>query len=333
MFEFLFKKTKRTSKSKTTKKISKRTHKIKYKKDIKVLTFNVFWAAMMASKKSADKGKLADICYTLKDSHPDNKNVCLHNVVEFFDDIVKEYGILDFLAIQEAHGWKEIVKNSAHLNKMGYIHHSINLSNGATADFITLYNHKKYKLLGFKYGDLSEGRPYHILFLTHLKNHKNYIFINFHNEHNFKETNLTEGLSKDLTNGILCLNNKTKHKYENVEKMKGDDITDLLNKYYHIITAGDTNDHGRFDYWKGIKPFNVEPLNSINVSTQNHKPPNTCCSLYRLKKGEDSKYGDYIMISDDLKFEKSNFIPDAFEHDFTKYPTSDHLPSMAIIQG
>jgi hypothetical protein len=335
------KKTNKSTKHTTTKKTTRkririqtrtRTHKNKYKNNIKVLTFNVFWAAMMASKKSAEKGKLADICYTLKDSHPDNKNVCLHNVVEFFDDVIKEYGMLDFIAIQEAHGWKEIVKNSSHLNKMGYIHHSINLTTGATADFITLYNHKKYKLLGFKYGDLSEGRQYHILFLTNIKNHTNYIFINFHNEHNLNQSSLSEGLSNDLSNGILCLNDKTRHIYENAEKMKIVDIKDLLNKYYHIITAGDTNDHGRFDYWKGIKPFNIEPLNSINVSTQNHKPPNTCCSLYRLKKGEDSKYGDYIMISDELQFEKSNFIPDAFEHDFTKSPTSDHLPSMAIIK-
>jgi hypothetical protein len=37
------------------------------------------------------------------------------------------------------------------------------------------------------------------------------------------------------------------------------------------------------------------------------------------------------MISDGLKYRRSNFVPRTFKSDFRKTPTSDHLPSMANI--
>jgi len=297
--------------------------------DIKVLTFNIFWAAMMASESSAKKGKLADVCYQLKENHSDNKNVCLHNVVKFFDDTIKAYGILDFIAIQEAYGWKEIIESSQYLSKIGFIHHSIKIDEDSKADYCTIYNHLKYDLLGFKCGDISTARPYHILFLKDKKSKENIIFINFHNDHGVNHTELSKALSKNLKKGIICSGNR--FQFENSEKIKEVDISSLLVDKYHIITAGDTNDHGKYDYWKGITPLLTSHFKDIKVSTHSNKPPKTCCSLYRLKKGEDSKYGDYIMISDGLKYRRPNFIPRTFKADFRKTPTSDHLPSMANI--
>ena len=95
---------------------------------------------------------------------------------------------------------------------------------------------------------------------------------------------------------------------------------------------GDTNDHGK-DLWRGFK-INGRTTKSI-------KPPYTCCvpegrKTYLRKtsgKSDDDKYGDYILINDKLTYKIRNGVPIYFEKNGLVFPTSDHLPVVAIIKS
>jgi hypothetical protein len=108
-----------------------------------------------------------------------------------------------------------------------------------------------------------------------------------------------------------------------------------------IIMAGDTNDSVGINFWQGMTPFIQTPgLDTIQVNTKTIPPPRTCCVGERsLRKkrpihGEDTFYGDYIMISQNLNYlthGSSSLIPRDFNILANRNPTSDHLPVVATI--
>jgi len=130
---------------------------------------------------------------------------------------------------------------------------------------------------------------------------------------------------------------------------------------YGIIFMGDTNDQGRRDLWKEDEDKDKDnhtlftPLKELGITTEvsskGTQPPNSCCSGRRnlrpikvdtdgyipttnLDKDDsmdtDNKYGDYILISENLTYESKNVIP-KFPTNAKLFPTSDHLPVVSVI--
>ena len=267
------------------------------------------------------------------------------NVVNIIDNINIKYSerIFDFIALQEATNYIDIIKHSKFLSKMLYVH-----SRQKNEDMITLYNHNKYKLEAVSHGNLSDSkndeRPIQILFLHDLQNfNKKIIFINLHKSHSKKIDH--DEIQYIISNSILT-NGKIiyyKKNYKNINKHKND-ISNILNNFSKsiIIMAGDFND----SLWdKNIKPFKYTnkkyKLHNIIVNT-NTKPPNTCCTpsiekhLLRKNNITKEKYiSDYILVSKNIEEVKSNFIPskNIIGKDAHIKPSSDHLPIISILHS
>jgi endonuclease/exonuclease/phosphatase family metal-dependent hydrolase len=302
---------------------------------IKVLTYNLCWGCMVADKTSKFDNTalpLATTCETLRTEN-NNQHVCLQNIAIFIDKTCQDY---DFIGTQENGNWVELNNASTVLKGMGYVAH---LTDNGKVKFVTYYNTNKYTLLGGKAGDLiiakssEQGRPYQILFLEDNKTKNNIIFVNVHNSHNNGRKRILENF-KALSNGFIANGSTTidlKSDYGN------SDISSLIaNKEFEVIMTGDHNDSStkESNFHQGIKPFansTYPNLKDINLSTQKHIPPKSCCDTTRAKKNKDFRYGDYILISDNLEFIMPNKIPD-LNYDSSAYPTSDHLPVIAEIK-
>jgi hypothetical protein len=286
---------------------------------------------MVANNTSQYDGTAQPLANKCHDLHEKTKqNTCLLNVANFIDKECHDY---DFIGTQENGNWEELNSASNTLSKMGYIVH---LTNKGMVKFVTYYNPDRYTLLGGKVGDLiipspkEEGRPYQILFFVDKQTKKDILFINVHNSHNNGRTRIKTNF-RDIASGFMM---KKGEQSINLESNYGnDDITSLIkDKTFYVMMTGDHNDHGNIKeskYWKGIKPFelsNYPNLKNIKLSTNNVEPPFTCCDTTRKKKNGDFRYGDYILISDNLKFIKNNTIS-TIEYDSDNYPTSDHLPA------
>ena len=252
---------------------------------------------------------------------------CMFNVASFINTSAGAEGY-DFVALQEATNYNKIRENSEILKKMGYVHHKIGPS-----DLATFYDTSKYKILAFKVGNIEsktkDSRPYQIIFLEGILDCNYYIFVNLHNGHKNDKNLLIGQLSKDINIGTLADGKKD---YIDI-KNKNEDISSIINgKNFKIIVAGDFNDHGSYNYWQNFIPFEKTSFDNLkNITVLSNLPPNTCCvgqSSIRKNKGEDTMYGDYILSN--LKFIKENYIPDGFDYDAEKFPTSDHLPVRAM---
>jgi hypothetical protein len=106
-------------------------------------------------------------------------NKCVVNVITTIEKIsIKGNNNYDFVALQEASNWSRIRDKSERLKTMGYVHHRV----GSTkeVDLVTFYDNTKYELTFIKVGQISNGRPYHILILRNRKTGSSYIFINLH---------------------------------------------------------------------------------------------------------------------------------------------------------
>jgi len=297
--------------------------------NIKVLSWNVFYASMLGS---TNKGDLPNLCRSkmIKGVKGNYLNQCLINVATFID--VDNY---EFVALQEAEKWKDIFDNSAKLQRMGgYVQNKERLN-----ELVTFYDKSKFQILAVKAGNIGtkSGRPYQIIFFYNNKDCKYYIFINLHNEHGLDKTKLQNELSKALTNGIE--NPVDNYEYD---KANETDISNIINgKKFIIILAGDTNDHDIGKYWEGFKPFGssgIEDLKDITISNKlKTPPPLTCCrgetNPIRSAKNQDKLYGDYILVSDNITILKNNYVPADFEYDAKKFPTSDHLPVAIELQS
>jgi len=363
-------KTKISRRNKRKTKISRR-NKLKVGGDpghIKVISYNLSWGSMVGDPDDSSAKLLAETCRDAKKEvgHESDPTVCLTNVRAFLEKECREE-LVDFIALQEASvSWKIIVEGSEIFKNMCYVHSKVLYKSNPEededdADLCTIYNNEKFKLLYTAYGntnkDGTDGRPYHILFLEKILDKKKYIFINFHNGHDISRDALENSL---LISKINDFSKEKLPRFENIQDFQPVTIEQFIREYTlspdtHIIMAGDTNDLNKNKYWIGIKPFKhskIDLLKDINISTKDVRPPYTCCigrdkirdgkieiildNAPPRKRGEakDNKYGDYIMISDELEYIQNNYIPDPddFQRDARLNPTSDHLPVIAIIR-
>ena len=305
-------------------------------KKINILSWNVSWGCMSGNNdglKDRTAYALAKYCKELRDKDPSNGNPCLNNVADFID----KSNPYDFVGLQECKNWKNIMRKSNFLKKMGYINHIIEGREGVHVDLTTFYDKKIYKVLAVKVGNLIasnfDARPYHIIFLSDVYNNY-YIFINLHNGHgsNYDKNNLERSLSFELENGIDVSKSKNKN-FCNIKNKS--DISEIINgKYFKVIIVGDFNDHGSHNFWKGIKPFRYTKFTNLqNITVKSYKkPPKTCCiGGYNIRKTHsDVLYGDYILLNkNDFNIIDLNYIPIEFNMDAYVYPTSDHIPIKA----
>jgi hypothetical protein len=341
----------KNSRRKTKNRKNSRNYRLKtvggVVEEIKVISYNISWGSMSGNTNDSTAIKLATECKDRPKS-PNDPTVCLTNIRHFLDMQIATNPTIDFIALQEALNWKVIIEGSDNLQQMGYVHHKVafKIPNGSLlyADLCTLYNHNKFKLLGVNCGninkDKTDGRPYHMLFLEKKSNNKKYIFINFHNGHRINIDALQGNLLYDNFKDVSQIRTTT---FEDIQDLPSKPIEAFMREHIflehtNVIMAGDTNDHGRSNFWQGIMPFassNIPTLRNIVVNTKSAQPPNTCCvgrDSIRQRKGEDNLYGDYIMISNELEYIKPNYIPEDFEQNANIFITSDHLPVMAIIK-
>lgn len=296
---------------------------------IAVLSYNLSFGAMLANEASIRNRsafRLAQYCKEKRQEVGDH--VCLNNVVKIID-MVNNSTPYDFVALQECPNWRLIHQHSKKLNDMGYIHHKIS----KYTELATFYNYKRYKVLAIKVDQLVKGRPYQIIFLQERSSYNYYIFINLHNMHYSSKQMLEKQLSNKLQYGIKNTNRKY---LSDLHKYYPSNISDIINnKIFRVIIAGDFNDEGR-NYWTGLRPFKYTQfpnLQKIVVKTDK-KPPKTCCigeKHLRERKNEDHSESDYILHNKLLTVIKPNYVPlKKTQYKAEYFPTSDHLPIMAI---
>ena len=319
-----------------------------------ILTYNVCWGCMAAnetSSKNVTAYNLAKKCKDLSNkssgSHP-----CLDNVTNILIN-----GNYDIIGLQEVVNFNIIYdKLKGKKNIYNYVHSKVINKQNIHINIVTIYDKNKYKILYIKSGNIEtidknigrtdrkelveDGRPYQILFLNRIIDSKKFIFINLHNGHNISKDILIKNLSYNLNNVFNVIgtsqniNNADMYseKYKYIDIITTRDFLDKNN--IHVIVAGDFNDHGRFNYWDELKIFNnskIPELSEISVSSQSFEPPpKSCCQTKRVNT-MDPFYGDYILISENLKYITNNKIPTDFNPNHNKCPTSDHMPIMAKI--
>ena len=269
-------------------------------KKINILCWNVSWGSMAKNTNDTTAKYLAGYC---KEISNNRISKCLENVSGFIDDSGKKY---DFIALQEATNWELIKKNSKLLSQMNYLHHK-----NTNEDLITFYDQSKYKLLDFN--RKMESKNHQIMFFYGILDSNYYILINLHIGHRIPIEKVERMISKNMEKNFK-VNNDIK---------------------FSVIVTGDFNDHGHSDYWKGLKPFKYTKFTNLkNIIVSCPEPPLTCCvGRTSIRKGnnEDTMYGDYILVNEELKFVKPNYIPRNFIKNARIFPSSDHLPVSASL--
>ena len=319
-----------------------------------VLSWNIFWMAMdgineddprQKGKKPTPQSDFGKHCATKVE---DGLNICATNVKTTIDELAKEY---DFVALQEASQWNKIHEKSTNLKGMGYVHYKFGNTN-----LVTFYNKKKYRLIAFKTDFISKiidikadtynNRPYHVLYLEHIKSKEHYIFINLHLPHEINRFEVESGLSKNMDtffmlnkdDGNISETFSTHPTEENrndtqayfqtqraIDKQTTPIIMTWSEQKYNIIVAGDFNDKREHTFWSSLKPlqyYNTKGQNLLDIEVKlQEEPPHTCCSLNfdTSSKNKYTSIGDYILVNSNLKVKKINAPT-------LTIPTSDHLP-------
>lgn len=313
-------------------------------------------ASMAGSTKGTDDRIVAmtyNVCYSLM-SKPAN----FINIQKVFNDASREFGHLDLVGIQEpSNNWWDLISTTPALQSMSFIH-----TREAHEHMVSLYNHLKFTLDAFIPSDIRlkgktnpQGRPSHILFLTHNLTGKKYIFINIHNGHGGDYKHLEEELSRKVDtkgndpahrviipipgennyhgekndpndpkpiipyNPNLPFNNKQPNY---IPKLKNNPVnysTTIASNTYDIIFMGDTN-FPNVDIWD--KSLDFKPLRfmgiDVSVSSNDKRPPNT------LHPGGDvspsNNIDDYSQIGDYV------LISDKLKYDINNAIPSNFYP-------
>ena len=328
---------------------------------MRILSWNICWGCMSAdnlSQYDRSSQKLAMYCKHLKDTTA--SNMCLSNISKFLMNSSSNY---DIVALQEAKNWKQIYADVNTQCSYNYINYIIRNSMGQNVEIVMFYNKTMMKPKRIFCGDLgtADTRPYQLILFELSTGQKIYI-MNLHNGHNNNKPTFEriiasnvfyyniddfisendnyniEIITKDSDNESIYINNADK-----TETIKlTEDVTPEI---FPVIMAGDFNDHGTYDYWKtGLE------IKGNLVKGATYNPIRTCCSpisnsskisAILRKEGvnpTDIYYGDYILVSSELKYNKLNAIPEHFIKeaididDITPvFPTSDHLPVEANV--
>ena len=293
---------------------------------IVAMTYNVCFGCMLGSKGSTNYTRDGTALYIA--THCYHNRNCLNNIKTTFDNVLSnsKYGSLDLVGIQEASKWQDIIEAISLKNLICISSREIN------EDMVSLYNPTKFTLDYVTSGNTKpgDGRPGQILLLTEKTTNEKYMFINVHFAHLQTKKQLEDSLDK-IIKGLYVQGTGTNL---DLVSTKGSITLDdkTIKSYNKVIFMGDTNDHGTVNLWKGFK-INGETTKSI-------KPPNTCCvpesgkNYLRGTGGlNDSKLGDYILINDKLNFITNNEVPMGFNTNGSVFPTSDHLPVVAVINS
>jgi hypothetical protein len=238
--------------------------------------------------------------------------------------------IYDFIGLQEASNYEQIFKGLLLKNpNYRYTHHTSGLE-----DMITIYDSSRFKLDYISTGEFDSGRPHQILYLSECRTNNKFIVINLHAPHTiFNKNKFSTELTKNMH--LAIIGDDTNMENINI-KINTQNITKYINdnaKIFNTIVMGDFNDHGKLDTWDNFQVFNgskIDSIKHITVSTNGIEPPKTCCVGHSLRKtkGEDKRYGDYILIDNSkMDYIINNQIPKFPEfYNATTFPTSDHLP-------
>lgn len=289
---------------------------------ISVLTWNICFGCMYADKRSDLDKTAKNIALRCKNYNTEhNTNICLNNVVDFITEQNH-----DFICLQEATRWNEIVEKVKLKRNIGYVHHKL-----ISEDMITIYNSDIYRLIYVKDGKLSiKGRPFQISFFKN-KIGEIFVIINIHNKHyKYNEDdkdnviiqakkNLIDALTE---NNLYYINADFNIELINIEKEKKEDITTFINENknkFNLVIMGDFNDND-INYWMGINLFD-------KMLKSNIKPPKTCCH-FKIKL-----IGDYVLIDTDrLEFIIENKSEDKFRNVANETLTSDHIPVISTFK-
>jgi endonuclease/exonuclease/phosphatase family metal-dependent hydrolase len=141
--------------------------------DLNVLTYNISWEAMEG--KQIDKIETYPICFT---NPPINS--CLNNIAVFIATL-NQTQRLDFIGLQEASRWNEILQKVS-IPWLMPINHGLSIESQ-----VTLYDGNKYRLDSniciIRSYMLHVGRPFTIVFLDHLQTGQKFAIINIHADH------------------------------------------------------------------------------------------------------------------------------------------------------
>jgi endonuclease/exonuclease/phosphatase family metal-dependent hydrolase len=225
--------------------------------------------------------------------------VCLENVVRSIQS-----ARFDILALQEASNHPILLKK---LGKLGYDKYIYNKS--GDVGLLTLCRSERFRRLASYSSEIQRGSPFQVLLLSDKENNnRNICFINLYNGDGVDRTALEKALSNNLPEEIT---------------------RPMRSEKYSILVAGDFHDRGK-DYWKKLRPLRYAKDNRVVSSIK--EPPKSCCKTRRTRLGDDRYYGDYILIDKPSKFAEPNRVLPSFQPDSKKFPTSDHLPVMAVVE-
>lgn len=263
---------------------------------IKVLSYNIFWEALMAAK-------------TMKHCIINNNNKCVDNIA-----VIIHYCIdkdFDFIGLQEIteNQYNDILKfkleTNSKLKNYNIVFTSIYDNTGKSkAGIVTLY-YNKYKLIyynggRFKNVSVKETRVYQYLIFDN-----NLIFINLQLPHADKYDNYD---SNSIKNNIT-------HIFNNINKyIKNKDYNNI--KDYKIIIIGDFNNDESFKNFKLYKYGFIMPNTGF---------PITCCYNHFNKKFDNiySTFGINNIFNLKLKYINKININNNW--------MSDHLPIISKI--
>ena len=279
------------------------------KTNIKVLSYNISFQAMLGIQETS-----VSVACPMQGSHTQ----CLINVADF----IESNGPFDFVGLQEATNWKDIISQSPMLGNMTHIN-----NRPSCEDLTTFYNRDKYQLdSGInKIHSFMEthGRPFTILFFK-----QKICLINMHPDHVGDFYKLEQYLIDTLNdNRTTTIKGTTipskKFSVNNVQrKLDQSEIDEIALKLstYEIIMMGDMNDqlggHSSIRLFPHFVKPNGRVLYGINKT-------GSCCDSYlQTKLGSVGLAYDHILsTSNNIKTQVYN----------TKLPASDHLPIIANI--
>jgi hypothetical protein len=224
------------------------------------------------------------------------KNNILFNIQKLID-----YYNPTIYCFQEAASYNDILK----LFDKNYLY-KINKSDKEF--MLTIWQKTKLELISSFEGEFEKGRPFNILiFLNKIDNYK-FILINIHASHDI-DTN--KSIIKPIQDVIDTIDNL------------------LLKDIHRIIISGDFNRDINEDINNKIKINNYYLLiNKQKITFKYNKNNNkTCCNIYGNNNDINKNY-DNIIDS----YKKLKLIHPLNKESWYKYPSSDHVMILGIIQ-
>ena len=203
------------------------------RKHISILSYNISWESMTGSNKNWD------LCNNNTDiNDPKHNSICVSNI----SNVINE-NPANFITLQEANDYKQLIKQCPKLSKMLYQTHTSGL------DCLATFWHSKYKCIKTITGEFEKGRPWMAILFSN-----NICLINVHLGH---------------YNGNTVYN-----KLQTLIMTVKQTINNMFNKQTRFIISGDFN----YD----IKKFSSNTLpNTINLDNidfyYHQKHMLTCC--------------------------------------------------------